>query len=192
MISKTPFVIYSESTPNPSVMKFVANKNLTNNSKEARNIEETKGWPLLESIFSLPFVKEIFISNNYISIKKHDTVEWMEITNHIRIFIQEKLNNNTQVCKERYINTVKSNTKKNKSNFYIEVENIINTSIKANIQMDGGDIELISCDDGIIKVFLKGACSGCPSSQITLKNGIETLLKDTFPDKIKEVVAINS
>ena len=192
MIKKTPFVIYSESTPNPSVMKFVANKNLTNNSKEAFNIKETKGWPLLESIFSLPFVKGIFISGNYISIKKNDTVEWLEITNHIRIFIQEKLNNNMKVVEEKYDHKVEKNQKIKKSNFHMEVENIINTSIKPSIQMDGGDIELVSCENGIIKVFLKGACSGCPSSQMTLKSGIETLLKDTFPNKIEEVIAINT
>ena len=192
MKQKTPFIIYSESTPNPGVMKFVSNKNLTTQSKEVSNINETTGWPLLKNIFSFPFVNEIFISNNYISIKKHANVEWDYITNQIRIFIQEELNNNVKVCEIDYAEIPAESNKNMKSEFHIKVEQIINANIKPNIQMDGGDIELVSCEDGIIKVFLKGACSGCPSSQMTLKNGIETLLKEQFPNEINDVIAINT
>ena len=150
------------------------------------------GWPLLKNIYAFPFVKEIFISTNYISIKKIKNVEWSDITNQIRIFIQDQLNNNTKVCDEKYIEKNTNLKKTKKSNFHKEIEKIINENIKPNIQMDGGDIELISCTNGIIKVFLKGACSGCPSSQMTLKNGIEFLLKEKFPKKINEVIAINT
>ena len=79
-----------------------------------------------------------------------------------------------------------------KQNITKTLEKVINTSIKPNIQMDGGDIELVSCTNKIVKVFLKGACSGCPSSQMTLKQGIETLLKDKFPNEVSEVIAINT
>ena len=191
MTTKMPFVIYAESTPNPDVMKFVSNKMLTTESKECLAINDAERWPLLQNIFQFPFVKEIFIASNYISIKKHRTVEWFDISNQVRIFIQDQLNNDVKInlfsdVKEKAKSTVK------KSKLTLDIEEILETSIRPSIQMDGGDIELISCKDGIIKVFLKGACSGCPSSQMTLKNGIEVLLKEKFPNKIKEVVAINT
>ena len=191
MTTKMPFIIYAESTPNPDVMKFVSNKMLTTESKECLTINDAERWPLLQNIFQFPFVKEIFIASNYISIKKHPTVEWFDISNQVRIFIQDQLNNDVKInlfsdVKEKAKSTVK------KSKLTLDIEKILETSIRPSIQMDGGDIELISCKDGIIKVFLKGACRGCPSSQMTLKNGIEVLLKEKFPDKIKEVVAINT
>ena len=192
MVNKTPFVIYSESTPNPDVMKFVSNKILTQNAKEFFSINETEDWPLINNIFTFPFVKEIFIAKNYISIKKNSTVEWFDISNQIRIFIQEKLNTNTKICVSKDSQMKLKKTTHKKSSLALSIEKIIAKNIQPNIQMDGGDIELISCEKGIIKVFLKGACSGCPSSQITLKNGIEALLKEKFPNKIKEVIAINN
>ena len=192
MSDKIPFIIYAESTPNPSVMKFVSNKILTEITKEITNIQEASGWPLLQQIFEFPFVKEIFISNNYISIKKHDTAEWTHITNQIRIFIQDKLNSDIPICENKQLEKESVNTKKNKSKIERQIEDVINTNIKPNIQMDGGDIELVSCVNKTVKVFLKGACSGCPSSQMTLKHGIETLLKERFPNKINEVIAINT
>ena len=192
MADKMPFIIYAESTPNPAVMKFVANKVLTEISKEATNIQDTIGWPLLEKIFQFPFIEEIFISKNYISIKKHNHIEWSHITNQIRIFIQEELNSNVKVCTEDPVKQTLANHKKKKSEIEIEIEEVINTNIKPNIQMDGGDIELVSCENKIVKVFLKGACSGCPSSQMTLKQGIETMLKEKFPNEVSEVVAINT
>ena len=192
MSNETPFIIYSESTPNPSVMKFVSNKILTTISKECFNIDQTSGWPLLKNIFSFPFVKEIFVSNNYISIKKHDSIDWDHITNQIRIFIQEQLNTNVKVSEVDNTKTQSVTNTINKSELALEVEEVININIRPSIQMDGGDIELISCDNGIVEVFLKGACSGCPSSQMTLKNGIEVLLKEKFPKKITKVIAINT
>ena len=187
-----PFIIYAESTPNPDVMKFVSNKILAEESKECLNKQDSEDWPLLHNIFQFPFVKEVFISSNYISIKKNSSIDWLDISNQVRIFIQEQLNTGVKICVS---NIIKTDLKKSpiiKSKFALGVEDIIQTHIRPNIQMDGGDIELVSCKDGIIKVFLKGACSGCPSSQMTLKNGIEVLLKEKFPGKIKEVIAINT
>ena len=192
MNSKTPYIIYSESTPNPDVMKFVSNKILTSYTKEYTDITQTEAATLTRKIFGFAFVKEIFISGNYISIKKHKTIEWMEVTNQIRILIQDELNKNIKIHgsnsnkKTRNINHNIQN-----SEFLMEVDKVIDLNIRPNIQMDGGDIELLSCENGVLKLFLKGACSGCPSSQLTLKHGIEVLLKEKFPNKIKEVVAVN-
>jgi len=191
MKTETPHIIYTESTPNPGVMKFVSNKLLTKKTQEFFKVEDTKGWPLIAEIFSFPFIQEIFIATNYISIKKIDSIDWSDVSNQIRIFIQDKLNNNIKVCEIN--NHPKSQNKKyKKTKLMIDIEEVINTSIRPNIQMDGGDIELVSCKDGVVELFLKGACSGCPSSQMTLKSGIEVLLKEKFPKKIKEVIAINT
>ena len=189
MTTKTPFIIYAESTPNPQVMKFVSNKMLSQISKEFFHIDETTEWPLINKVFSFPFVQEVFISSNYISIKKHTQIDWKDVTNQLRIFIQEQLNLNVAISIKKH---VQNEQQKQKTKIDLEVEELINTRIRPGIQMDGGDIELISTQDGIVKVFLKGACSGCPSSQMTLKNGIEVLLKEKMPGKIKEVIAINT
>ena len=185
-----PFIIYSESTPNPSVIKFVANQVLTENSRECLSLQDTKEGTLLRKLFSFPFVKEIFISSNYISIKKHNSIDWIDVTNQIRIFIQDELNSQTQID---ILNIQTPKSQKNKiSKLMVEIEKVIDSNIRPSIQLDGGDVELISCENGILKLLLRGACSGCPSSQMTLKNGIETLLKEKFPKNINEVIAINN
>ena len=190
-MSKTPYIIYSESTPNPAVMKFVSNKLLASEAREYLDINATEKSTLMRKLFTFPFVKEIFISNNYISVKKHDTVNWMDITNQLRILIQESLNNDIIICSKNKPEKNKNASMHKKSKIMIQIEQILDQHIRPGIQMDGGDIELFSFNNGVLKVFLKGACSGCPSSQMTLKNGIETLLKDKLPEQITEVVAIN-
>ena len=188
---KTPYIIYSESTPNPAVMKFVSNKLLVSEAKEYLDINATEKSTLMRKLFTFPFVKEIFISNNYISVKKHETVNWMDITNQLRILIQESLNNDIIIYSKNKPKKNKNKSMHKKSKIMIQIEQILDQHIRPGIQMDGGDIELFSFNNGVLKVFLKGACSGCPSSQMTLKNGIETLLKDKLPEQITEVVAIN-
>jgi len=192
MQENTPYVIYSESTPNPHVMKFVANKLLAKHSKEVLDISQTGRSTLLRQLFSFPFVEEIFISSNYISIKKNNNIEWMDVTNQIRIFIQDELNKNTKIYEPVPRNLKVKNKGKEMTKFLLQVEKVIDNTIRPSIQMDGGDIEIVSCEDGVLQIFLKGACSGCPSSQMTLKNGIEVLLKNEFPEKINTVVAINN
>ena len=190
MSTKTPYIIYSESTPNPDVMKFVSNKTLTDKSIEYLKIEDTESNTLIRKIFSLPFIKEIFISKNYLSVKKHKNIDWIDVTNQLRILIQESLNKGVIVVSKKKIIKAKKPAKSN-SKLLKRIDEILDVFIRPGIHMDGGDIELIECTDGVLKVFLKGACSGCPSSQMTLKNGIETILKEKMPNEVKEVVAIN-
>ena len=185
---KYPYSIYSESTPNPLVMKFVSNKLLADHTKECKSIKDTGANTLLRKLFSFPFIQEIFISKNYISIKKHSSIEWHDVTNQLRMFIQDELNNNIKIYTPP-IEKVKFT--KNDSKIIQEINTIIEKEIRPNIQMDGGDIEIVSLDKGVLKVILKGACSGCPSSQITLKDGIMRLLKEKCPRQISEVIALN-
>ena len=189
MPKEYPYAIYSESTPNPLVMKFVANKILSDYTKECKSINDTGANTLLRKLFSFPFIQEVFISQNYISVKKHTSIEWGDVTNQLRMFIQEELNNKTKILAP---NIKKLKTTNKNSKLLEQINTTIETEIRPSIQMDGGDIEIISLEHKVLKVFLKGACSGCPSSQITLKEGIQKLLQEKYPDQISEVIALNN
>jgi len=198
-LKKTPVQIYAESTPNPNVMKFVTNKLLSSQNIEILSAEQTKGLPLAKSLFNFPFVKEIFISENYVSISKIETVDWFEITNELRSFLKKYIEEGKPVIDENYEpkqqNTAIHNTvhidKLDETSQ--EIVAILDEYIKPAVTSDGGNIMFQSydADNKTVNVILQGACSGCPSSTITLKNGIEATLKQLLPDKIEEVIAIN-
>ena len=196
---KTPVQIYAESTPNPNVMKFVTNKLLSSQNLEILSAEQTKGLPLAMSLFDFPFVKEIFISENYVSISKIETVDWFEITNELRSFLKKYIEEGKPVIDENYEpkqqNTEIHNTAhiEKLDETSKEIVAILDEYIKPAVTSDGGNILFQSYDanNKTVNVILQGACSGCPSSTLTLKNGIEATLKQLLPDKIEEVIAIN-
>ena len=184
-----PISIYSESTPNPGVLKFVSNKLIVDDSFEFNNIDEAQQMEFAKKLFELPYVKSLYISKNFVSITKYDIKEWDEITNELRNFIKNYLENNE-------INFSKE--KKEKKEISLdetskEIVSILDEYIKPAVASDGGNIlfESYDSDRKIVKVILQGACSGCPSSTITLKNGIENMLKEMLSDKVDSVVAIN-
>ena len=197
------YSIYAESTPNPEVMKFVSNRMLADKSLEFLNPSEAKKIPMIQKIFSLPFVESIFLSSNFISIKKTNNIEWGEIILELRNFITKTLNEddiqnyteNIEIEKDNNESEKKEINSEKKNITYSEIEEdiigLLNEYIKPAVEGDGGAIEFDSFSDGIVKVILKGACSGCPSSTATLKHGIESLLKQKLGEKIKEVVSIN-
>lgn len=197
------YSIYAESTPNPEVMKFVSNRMLADKSLEFLNPSEAKKIPMIQKIFSLPFVESIFLSSNFISIKKTSNLEWGEIILELRNFITKILNEddiqnyteNIELIKENKVSDPKEINSEKKNITYSEIEQdiigLLNEYIRPAVEGDGGAIEFDSFSDGIVKVILKGACSGCPSSTATLKHGIESLLKQKLGEDIKEVVAIN-
>lgn len=193
---KIPVEVYAESTPNPSVLKFVANIKLVENDLEYKNKEATDNAPLATELFNFPFVKEIFISENYVSITKSDTVEWPEITVEIRSFIRQYIAAGKTIALENAVQQKVSEV----YNHDIELDDvskqiidILEEYIKPAVAADGGNIMFQSYSPAskIVNVILQGACSGCPSSTITLKNGIENMLKQLIPGKINEVVAVN-
>ena len=191
------YTIYAESTPNPTTMKFVANKKLVNHSVEAKSPEEAKKINIAQKLFMFPFVENVFLSNNFISITKNRSVEWEDIAMQLREFILDFINNNKiEILDNWKSNSINLNkTKKIKqSNKEIDskIISLIDNYIKPAVESDGGAIEFHSFENGTVTVVLKGSCSGCPSSQATLKNGVEQLLKDKVGDKIKEVVALNA
>ena len=197
------YSIYAESTPNPEVMKFVSNRMLADKSLEFLNPSEAKKIPMIQKIFSLPFVESIFLSSNFISIKKSSNLEWGEIILELRNFITKILNEddiqnyteNIELIKENKVSDTKEINSEKKNITYSEIEQdiigLLNEYIKPAVEGDGGAIEFDSFSDGIVKVILKGACSGCPSSTATLTHGIESLLKQKLGEEIKEVVSIN-
>lgn len=196
---KSPVTIYAESTPNPSVMKFVANKALTKTIVECKNIDETEASPLAKELFKLPFVKEVFIDENYVSVTKYAVSEWQEITNEIRTFIKEFLENGNIAVDETKVAASATVEKQQIANFdnldvtSQKIINIIEEYIKPAVAADGGNILFDSFDEREkkVKVILQGACSGCPSSTFTLKNGIENMLKEMLHDQELKVEALN-
>jgi Fe-S cluster biogenesis protein NfuA len=196
---KVPVSIYAENTPNPSVIKFVSNKLLTKTVLECKNIDDTLASPLAKELFKFPFVKEVFIDENYISITKFDIADWDEITLEIRTFIKEFIENGNVVIDESLIVKTESHQKQQEEYFdkldvtSQQIINIIEEYIKPAVQSDGGNIRFESFDenDNLVKVVLQGACSGCPSSTFTLKNGIENMLKDMLKNNDIRVEAIN-
>ncbi|APD06456.1 nifU-like protein, mitochondrial [Flavobacteriaceae bacterium UJ101] len=193
-----PISIYAEMTPNPEVMKFVANKMLIEGMVEIKNKEEASISPVATQLFIFPFVKELFITENYISITKNNTVEWNEVSLELREEISKLLRDGIAVLKENVKlenPTVKNNSNSTKKYTSDEeaIKALLDEYVKPAVVADGGNIELIEYvpESKTVQVLLQGACSGCPSSTITLKNGIETMLKQFLPEKIESVEAIN-
>ncbi|MET2983740.1 NifU family protein [Aureibaculum conchae] len=191
--------VYAESTPNPAVMKFVSNKLLSSQNIEVIVPEDANEAPIAKDLFDFPFVKEVFISDNYISITKNNSVEWFEITTALRDFLKKYLSEAKPIITENYTPKVNEKAEINTvvpedlDDISQEIVAILDEYIKPAVTSDGGNImfQSYNTESKTVSVILQGACSGCPSSTITLKNGIEATLKQLLPNKIEEVVALN-
>ena len=192
---KIPVSVYAESTPNPAVMKFVANKPLVTQTVEFKNIDEANNAPMAQQLFHFPFVKEVFIDANYVSITKYEVAEWDNIVMEVREFIRKYIEEGKLILKEipQQQETTDESTAENLSKTESQIISILDEYIKPAVASDGGNIQFDSYNeiDKTVQVILQGACSGCPSSTFTLKNGIENMLKEMMPGKIKSVVALN-
>jgi Fe-S cluster biogenesis protein NfuA len=191
--------VYAESTPNPNVQKFVTNKLLSNQNIELSEQADAHEVPLAFELFQFPFVKEIFISDNYVSIQKSNDLEWFEVNNTLRDFLKEYLQSDRRIVAEGYAPVTKESQQDN-SKFKVtdddiskEIIAVLEEYIKPAVAGDGGNIQFLSyvAETKEVNVLLQGACNGCPSSTITLKNGIEATLKQLLPGKIGTVNAMN-
>lgn len=196
---KNPITIYAESTPNPAVLKFVANKNLVTSTFEFTSIEDSKLSPFATALFQFPFIKSVFLEKNYVSITKFDVVEWEEITLELRTFIKTYIEDGKEMVSSTAAVELKKTTEQLDKAYdklddtSKEIINILEQHVKPAVASDGGNImfESYNKENKVVKVILQGACSGCPSSTFTLKNGIETILKEMMGPKIERVEAVN-
>ena len=195
--TKTPITVYAESTPNPNVMKFVLNKQLFKEVHEFKNVDDTKNAPIAQSLFNFPFVKEVFLDFNFISITLNSKYDWNENVMEIREFIRSYIQDGNTIIDENSIKNIPSKLDLNiekLDDISKQIIEIIEKHVKPAVASDGGNIvfESYEKDTKNVNVILQGACSGCPSSTVTLKNGIENMLKQMLPGMIHEVNAINS
>ena len=194
---KIPVTVYAESTPNPSAMKFVANKKLVSSTYDFATIDDAKNSPFAIALFQFPFVKSVFFDENYVSIIKYDDAEWHDITMELREFIRNYIENGKEILNDSLTSKseteVSDNAFENLDDTSKEIINILEEYVKPAVASDGGNIIFDSYDQEskVVKLILQGACSGCPSSTFTLKNGIENMLKEMLKDKVSMVEAVN-
>ncbi|MGC6432480.1 MAG: NifU family protein [Jejuia sp.] len=196
---QTPITVYAEATPNPSVMKFVANKKIVTSMFEFTSIDDAELSPLATELFHFPFIKSVFIEENYVSLTKYDMAEWQDITVELREFIRNFIADGKEIVLPEAAEKMETTTPQLDKKFdglddtSKEIVNILEEYIKPAVASDGGNIQFIGYDSEIknVSVLLQGACSGCPSSTFTLKNGIENMLKQMLPGKVETVEAIN-
>lgn len=189
-------MLFTERTPNPEVVKFVSENQIINGFLEFKSSSEAQNTPLAKGLFQFDFVKEIFINDNYIAITKTENSSWNNILDELQKYLQnffldgqkaEKINGIFEKFQAQSFN----------NRGFTETEEKINAILQEYVtpavENDGGKISLIEFDEETktAKMLLQGACSGCPSSTITLKNGIESLLKNFLPDVVHNVEAIN-
>ena len=196
-VERVSVTVYAESTPNPSVIKFVANKKITDQTLSFENINTAQDAPLVKELFNFPFVKEVFMDENYISISKHETTQWEEVVMEIRGFIKSYLEEEKMILGPSFVSNPQktniTNPEQTLNDTEQEIVKILEEYVKPAVASDGGNIIFDSYEDTEkrVRVVLQGACSGCPSSTFTLRNGIENILKEMLPGKVEMVEAVN-
>jgi Fe-S cluster biogenesis protein NfuA len=196
-LKRPPVSVYAESTPNPFTMRFVSSRLLVQDGRllEFRSPEETTGIsPLAEHIFNLPFVTGLLISNNFISVTRNTSVTWDLVQLELREYIQEYLNTDGRVVYENAPAQALADANERASSHADasgpedeKIIRLLEEYVRPAVEGDGGHIAFRSYQDGVVTVSLRGSCSGCPSSMVTLKQGIENLLKMEVPGVVAVV-----
>ena len=193
--AKSPVLLYTEQTPNPESLKFVTNKMLYRGTADFREPQLATEWsPLATALFGLPYVKGVYICNNFVTISKEFNYDWAEIMLKIKEFIKNYVENEGEIVKEGFaeaLAAIEAQTPQyqgDDAELVVRIKELIDTYVKPAVEMDGGNIEFKAFDKGTVYVVLQGSCSGCPSSTVTLKAGIEGMLTRMIPE-VKEVVS---
>ena len=194
--TKSPVMLYTEQTPNPESLKFVTNRMLYRGTADFREEELARKWsPLGAALFDQPFVNGVYITNNFVTVTKEFNYEWADIMLKLKDFIKKYIEDGGEVVNEGFAAEMeKIQAKQAEEQFSGEdgeiakkIKELIDTYVKPAVEMDGGNIEFKAYDKGKVYVIMQGSCSGCPSSTVTLKSGIEGMLKRMVPE-VQEVV----
>lgn len=195
---KTPVMLYTEQTPNPETLKFVTNKMLYKGTADFKEESAAEEWsPLGTALFGFPYVKGVYICNNFVTITKEFNYQWNDIMLALKDFIKGYVSEGKDIVKDGFEELQKEQQAKaiealgisgNEGEIATKIKELIDAHVKPAVESDGGNIEFKNYDKGVVTVVLQGACSGCPSSTVTLKSGIEGMLKRMVPE-VTEVVA---
>ncbi|MBK6936300.1 MAG: NifU family protein [Chitinophagaceae bacterium] len=185
--------IYTEMTPNPETMKFVANKLLyPGKSIDFPDVASAKPSPLAQEMFAFPFIRAVFIASNFVTLTKTAETEWSDVIPSVRQFLKDYLEEGKAVINEEELATVKQESSNTVSaddeDVVVRIKELLDSYVRPAVEMDGGAIQFKSYNAGVVNLMMQGSCSGCPSSMITLKAGIEGMMKRMIPE-VKEVVA---
>jgi len=187
-----PISIYTEATPNPESLKFVANKMLlAGNTANFESVSEAEHSPLASQLFVFPFVKQVFIMNNFVTLTKNEGFQWFEIMQEVRDFLKTYIESDQEIVSESYFASqpAADNADVDEDEVVAKIKNVLDTYVKPAVEMDGGAIQFVKFNEGVVELLLQGSCSGCPSSTVTLKQGIEGMMKRMVPE-VTEVVAV--
>jgi NFU1 iron-sulfur cluster scaffold homolog, mitochondrial len=192
----SPVMLYTEQTPNPESLKFVTNRMLYRGTADFREEALAREWsPLAATLFDQPFVKGVYVTNNFVTISKEFNYEWADIMLKLKDLIKKYVEDGGEIMKEGYAEAMQAQESERTAEQFSgedgeiaqRIKELIDTYVKPAVEMDGGNIEFKSYDKGTVHVIMQGSCSGCPSSTVTLKSGIEGMLKRMVPE-VQEVV----
>jgi len=182
-------MVYTEATPNPEALKFVTNRMLLPGKiADFTSEEEAAGSPIAQELFGFPFVEGVFITNNFLSITKNNSSSWAEIIPSLRDFVKDYLESDRPIVSESFKPVSNGESSSTDDELTGQIKDMLDKYVKPAVEMDGGAISFKSFEEGVVTLQLQGACSGCPSSIVTLKAGIEGMMKRMIPE-VKEVIA---
>ena len=196
--TNSPVLLYTEQTPNPESLKFVTNRMLYRGTADFREQELAQEWSELgTALFEMPFVKGVYISNNFVTITKEFNYAWEDIMLKLKEFIKNYVQEEKEIVKEGFAEAMAELEAERGASYeysdddaelVAKIKELIDTYVKPAVEMDGGNIEFKHFRAGVVTVILQGSCSGCPSSTVTLKSGIEGMLKRMIP-QVQDVVS---
>jgi Fe-S cluster biogenesis protein NfuA len=197
-VVKSPVLIYTEQTPNPESLKFVTNRMLFKGTADFRDKALAEQWsPLAEYLFGMPYVKNVYVCNNFVTVTKELNYSWEDIMLKLKDEIKKYVTEDKTIINDGFSEAMEQIEEErgvgyeytgDQAEIVKKIKELIDTYVKPAVEMDGGNIEFKSWDDGVVTVKMQGACSGCPSSTVTLQAGIEGMLKRMIPE-VKSVVS---